>query len=726
MEHEERKDSEVKMGQNPEDMLYLKILESVETMPFNAGKNLLTDFLSGDDGNESIRKNRLSRMEMFGCLSALEKNEISGMIENLLHNGLIEHKPIPENKFAKVISLSEKGRKELAEPSLYKKKLSGNFRIKETAITGEDRMIFEAFGFFLKGYNDDQKKAITGRNRKILCIAGAGSGKTTALAKRIEFLTAFRSANPEKILAITFTRKARTEMASRLSKSHYCSGVITETFNSFCEKIIKKYESLVYSRQTRVMSYSDRLSIFRAALRENGIDISEALRQYFSYRQRNEKTGEELAKILMNDCYSVIEVYKINSISLEKLREHSGLDYESQKNIDLVYKICRFIESFMKKHGLRDYSDQIIDCIRFFRENKGHIPKFEHVLVDEYQDVNSLQIELIDLLNPESLFCVGDPRQSIFGWRGSKIGYILNFEEKYPDCEIITLNSNYRSDKKIVDLINKSLEGIRLPDLIPQLDLESDIELHDFDSEEEEISYIIGKITELDIPRNEIFVLARTNRMISELSQRMKLKGIKHLVRTEETGRDDEAANDEVTLATIHSIKGLEASAVFVIGCSASNFPCKASDHPVIELVKAYEYDKEEEERRLFYVALSRAKRSLFLTYSGKNPTRFINEHMLSLMKKSKAQTKLEDAGRENAKAKSGAFEALSRLKAWRRETAEKLGVPAYVVMHDKTLFEIIEMNPVDAEDLINVYGMGKSRIERYGKDIIGILSGKK
>lgn len=702
---------------------YLKILIALEDMPFGIGKNLLIDFLSGNEGNESVKRNRLHKLELFGYFALCEKNEISDMIENLLLNGLLEYKPLPHNQFVKVLELTEKGRKEIIEPMLYKKKLSNNFRIVKTVITEEDRIAFEAFDFFLNGYNDDQKKAVISRNSRILCIAGAGSGKTTVLTKRIEFLTTFKSIPPEKILAITFTRKARREMESRLSKSGYCNGVMVETFNSFCEKIIKKHDSLIYSRKTRMMSYSDRINIFKTALRENKIDVGEAINNYFSYRQKEDKTTDELAKMLMNDCYSVIEIYKMNSISLENLREHNDLDFDDQKNLDLVYKICKFIHSFMEKFGLRDYSDQIIDCIKFFREHKEYIPNFEHVLVDEYQDVNLLQVEILELLNAENLFCVGDPRQSIFGWRGSKIGYILNFEEKYPECEIITLSSNYRSGRKIVDLINKSLEGIKLPDLIPQLEASSDIELHDFDSEDEEMNYVMGKIQELGIPRNEIFVLARTNRMINELSQRMRIKGINHLVRTEETPKEDEAGNEEITLATIHSIKGMEASAVFVIGCNSSNFPCKGSEHPVIEFVKVDDYDKEEEEKRLFYVALSRAKRSLFLTYSGKNPTRFINEHMHKLMKKGEGQSRITEAN--NLSKTSKAFDALSRLKAWRRETAEKNNVAAFVIMHDKTLFEIVEMNPIDVEDLRNIYGMGKSKIERYGKEIIDVLNGK-
>ena len=331
------------------ELEYLKILEAIELMPFNVGKNLLVDFLNGNESNESVKRNKLSKKEFFGYFSLYQKNEIENMLENLIHNDLIEVKPLNENRFIKVLSLTEKGKKELVEPNLYKKKLSNNFRIVKTNITDEDKKVFEVFGFFLKSYNDDQKKAIISKNNKILCIAGAGSGKTTVLTKRIEFLVTFKSAIPEKILAITFTRKARREMSSRLSKSQYCQGVMAETFNSFCEKIIKAHESRIYKRKTRVMSYSDKITIFKAALKEANIDFTKAVSQYFSYRQISEKTNEELIKILMNDCYSVIEIYKMNKMDINALKEYKDLHSDDQKNLNMIYEICGQILSLMKK-----------------------------------------------------------------------------------------------------------------------------------------------------------------------------------------------------------------------------------------------------------------------------------------------------------------------------------------------------------------------------------------
>jgi DNA helicase-4 len=305
---------------------------------------------------------------------------------------------------------------------------------------------------------------------------------------------------------------------------------------------------------------------------------------------------------------------------------------KDKETAKIVFEICKLIKQNMNLQGLRDYSDQIIDTVNFFKKNKSFIPEFNHILVDEYQDVNSLQINLLDLLNAKNLFCVGDPRQSIFGWRGSKISYILNFKEKYPDSEIITLNKNYRSNNHLVALINTSVKEMEMPNLEPTIKSKKEINLFSFNNENQEYNFIMQTIIKSDIPREEIFVLSRTNLQLKELAGLMRNFKINFIIKNDDNIRPISAKKGEVTLSTIHSIKGLEAKMVFVIGVTEQNFPCKSSDHPIIEIIKVEDYNKEEEEKRLFYVALSRAKQKLILTYSGKNPSRFINDEILKII----------------------------------------------------------------------------------------------
>ncbi len=372
------------------------------------------------------------------------------------------------------------------------------------------------------------------------------------------------------------------------------------------------------------MNYSDKVYAMREALKKINLEMKDAIEIYFTENQRKNKPYEKLVNIFLNDCFSILDYFKIKEGKLIDFSKN--VSKESFKLGNLIYQICFFIEDYMRRNGLRDYTDQILDAIEFFKSNKEKIPFFEHILVDEYQDVNDIQIELLDILLPRNLFCVGDPRQAIFGWRGANINYILDLKKKFPDCEIISLTKNYRSKKHIVEFINRSIHSLGLPSLESNFSEEGELNLCSFDSTEAEFNFILGKILSAEVPKEEIFILSRTNKQLEEFSRLLSQKGIPHILKEE----DSKIALEEgkLTLATIHAIKGLEASIVFVLGCTQQNFPCRASDHPVIEMIKSTDYDSEEEERRVFYVAISRAKEKLYLTYTGKKHTYFINEDM--------------------------------------------------------------------------------------------------
>jgi DNA helicase-2/ATP-dependent DNA helicase PcrA len=182
--------------------------------------------------------------------------------------------------------------------------------------------------------------------------------------------------------------------------------------------------------------------------------------------------------------------------------------------------------------------------------------------------------------------------------------------------------------------MNHSIRELGLPDLEGHLcDDKTEIKIIGFDSEETERIFVIDQIKNSEGDLGEIFVLARTNRQLMEISQKMKLLNIPHTVKTDEVRHPVDSIENSVTLATIHAIKGLEAKKVFVVGCNEQNFPCKANDHPAVEIIKTENYDKLEEEKRLFYVAISRAKEKLYMTYSGKKPTYFITDEMIELGK---------------------------------------------------------------------------------------------
>jgi DNA helicase-2/ATP-dependent DNA helicase PcrA len=203
----------------------------------------------------------------------------------------------------------------------------------------------------------------------------------------------------------------------------------------------------------------------------------------------------------------------------------------------------------------------------------------------------------------------------------------------------------------------------------------------------------------------------------------MKIKGISHVVKTDEVKNPKDMKEGDVTLATIHAIKGLEAKKVFVIGSNEQNFPCKASDHPAIEMVKIDDYDKEEEERRLFYVAISRAKEILYVTYSGKKPTYFLNDEMMKIGTDristfTKQNTLSGDSVNENVNE-----DIASELKSWRFTLSEKNNVPAYTILTNKTIDDIATKLPKNNIELSNVNGIGPSKLTKYGNIILEIIN---
>src|SRR6056297_1069158 len=356
---------------------YLNVLQSLNEIPFPVGKNLLIDFLKGDLNNSSIEKNRMYELNNFGCLDFLEKEKVLGIVENLIINGMINVSGSVFNKFAKVLSLSLKGKKELIEPSLNSKKISEKYEATETHISDLEIKAFKELEEFLRGYNQEQKKAIINPKEKILCIAGAGSGKTTVLTKRIEFLNQMKKVRGEKILAITFTRKAKEEMQKRLEELGIKA--VVETFNSFCEKILLKNGGKIYGKRVRVANYQDKMFAILRALDYQNLNIEEAVEKYFSSNQKRNKTSYQLQNMFVNDCFSVFEYFKTTKKSLEKFTFDK--DYVNSK---MIFEIIKYLDKYMVSSSLRTYADKIFDFLNFFRIYSKKIPEFEHVLVVEF------------------------------------------------------------------------------------------------------------------------------------------------------------------------------------------------------------------------------------------------------------------------------------------------------------------------------------------------------
>ena len=721
-------------------MKHILILKAFDELKFNLGKKTLVDLLKGNE-NQTISRNNLEELNSYGILYEKTEEEILEIIEQLLEENLLQIQEIRGG--FKVLIRTIFGTKEIIEKKFKMKKnekIEHNFLSNiKTKITEEDKKNFKTFDFFLKKFNDEQKQAIISKEKNILCIAGAGSGKTTVLVKKIEFLKKFKNINEKKILAITFTRKAKEEMKKRLEELEI-KNIYVETFNSFCEKILKKFETKIYSRHTRVISFKEKIQILNFAIKKTNTNFELLKDDYFNKKQLKEKTKDELFFIFINDIFTILDFYKnTNIINKNESVNHF---YEKEKNYHrkqiskTIYNILKIVEKELQNKNLRDFSDQILDTLHFFEKNKELIPKFEFLLIDEFQDLNLPQFKLVKLLNPENIFAVGDPRQAIYGWRGSDIKFILNFPKEFKNTQIIPLKKNYRSTEKIVALFNLCIKKLKLNDLESTNKNENNYEnnisnnsifLQEFNSEQLERIFVLEAIKNSKNKRKEIFVLARTNKILNKYVELFRNNGIDYIIKSEEEyNTKQEAKENQVTLATVHSIKGMEAKEVYIVNSNNLSFPNKATDNFVLSLIKKENYyDKEEEELRLFYVALSRAKEKLIITYTGK-PTKFITDEMLSLFEIKKKKNLFDFYNKNNQPKLNSTNNTIliNMLKDWRREKAEEQNVPLYLIITNKTIDDLIQKRPQTKAELFNINGLGPTKIIKYSEELLKLING--
>ncbi len=291
----------------------------------------------------------------------------------------------------------------------------------------------------LAGLNEAQLKAVLSKARACLVLAGPGSGKTHTITARIRHLIHNRGVPPEKILVITFTKDAAVSMQRRFneSESGICP-VIFGTFHSVFYQILRKSKG--YSTQ-KLLSDSYKKRIFSKIIS----DIIPAKNSY------NEKLNSgEIAP----EFICAVSIYKN---TLDEKRAGSVIKKDLSKYFNDVFKAY---ERRRKKEGFLDFDDMVYDLMRDFLDNEDMLEdwqgRFEHILIDEYQDINEVQYETVKLLagNKSCVFAVGDDDQSIYGFRGSEPECLRRFKTEN-NAEEIYLNLNYRSNSDIVELSKK-------------------------------------------------------------------------------------------------------------------------------------------------------------------------------------------------------------------------------------------------------------------------------
>ncbi|WP_103981438.1 ATP-dependent helicase [Helcococcus massiliensis] len=371
----------------------------------------------------------------------------------------------------------------------------------------------------LKGLNKEQKEAVLHTDGPLLILAGAGSGKTSVLTRKIAYLLEKGKADEFDILAFTFTNKAANEMKERVADllnkevDHMWIG----TFHSICSRILRRnIEKLGYKNTFSIYDTTDSRSLVKDIMKDLRID-----EKYTPIRE----------------VIAVISDNKNKFISPEESAENAF--YKRQRNIAEIYKIY---EKRKKINNALDFDDLILKTIELLEKYQEirdfYARKFKYIFVDEYQDTNQAQYRLIRLFTKQykNICVVGDSDQSIYSWRGADISNILNFEEDYKDARVILLEQNYRSTNKILDaandLIANNLER-KDKNLWTANKKEFPIVYRNSATEYDEAEDLVLKIQQManaGYDLNDMAILYRTNAQSRVLEEKLMQNHINHKI----------------------------------------------------------------------------------------------------------------------------------------------------------------------------------------------------
>ena len=375
----------------------------------------------------------------------------------------------------------------------------------------------------LENLNGSQLQAVTSMEGYVRVIAGAGSGKTRALTHRFAFLVNEVGILPGNILCVTFTNKAANEMRQRIHNltGDNDTGYIS-TFHGFCVNILQEDSNAVnYPKSFLVLDNSDIDGMLAVIYKERSLTLRD-----MTYKAARDMI--EIRKLSENPDY-----YKdLINMSLENLRE-KYLNANDTK--DIIFYGYLYQEK--KCFGL-DYNDLIKFVLYIFSEFKDIRLKWqkrlEYIMVDEFQDIDSLQHQLMEVLcgYHKNLFVVGDPDQTIYTWRGADVKYLLDFDKKFPGTETVMMTENYRSTPQILSVVNSLIDKNKYrikKELIPTLPDGDRVVCHFADTSELEMKWIAQKITELNdggVPYRDITVLYRSHFVTRELENSLRMAKI--------------------------------------------------------------------------------------------------------------------------------------------------------------------------------------------------------
>ncbi|ADO77720.1 DNA helicase PcrA [Halanaerobium praevalens] len=353
----------------------------------------------------------------------------------------------------------------------------------------------------LKDLNPAQAKAVKHHQGPELVLAGAGSGKTRVLTRRIGYLINHYQVSAYNILAVTFTNKAANEMKERVKNiiGVTNTNLWVSTFHSFCVRILRREaEKLGYNKNFVIFDSLDQRKLVKEILKSKNLDPKKTKARSVLNKISNAK----------NELKTPQQMTKLAASFFEKTAAEIYAEYQKR----------------LKENNAMDFDDLIQQTVRLFEEFplvlEHYQERFKYILVDEYQDVNHAQYQLVNLLAKlyRNLCVVGDPDQGIYGFRGADIRNILNFEDDYPDAKTIRLEQNYRSKANILkaaQAVIKNNSSRKEKELWTDQGEGAKIELYEAKDEKEEADFVCRtakKLTKSEpLTYDDLAILYRTN-----------------------------------------------------------------------------------------------------------------------------------------------------------------------------------------------------------------------
>ncbi len=690
----------------------------------------------------------------------------------------------------------------------------------------------EGTGVVLGELDPEQREVATAPRGPVCVLAGAGTGKTRAVAHRIAYLAATGVTDPGHVLAVTFTTRAAGELRGRLRQlSSAVPGagldlVQARTFHSAALRQLTHFwpatvggppPQVVDSKISLVAEAARRLRLSAGLpeLRDATTEIEWAK----VTQVRPDDYPEASTKAGRSGPFQPAALARLYGGYEELLRDRHLVDFES---------VLELTAAILAEHPA------VASAVR---------ARYTSFIVDEYQDVNPLQRLLLEawLGERDDICVVGDPRQTIYSFTGATPAYLTGFTAEFPAATVIRLIRNYRSTPQVITLANRLSGagesgagqlaarlgrswprgggGLAGPALVAQRPGGPEPRLTEFPDEPAEAAAVASQAAELiaaGTPAGEIAILVRTNAQTQGFEQALAAAGIAFQLRGAERYFDraeirqavgllrsaarSAAADDDpaaqvrpvlegiglsraapsgrgsarerwesleamaqlaadffaasprasladlvselslrsaighvpsmagVTLASLHAAKGLEWDAVLLPGLTDGTVP----------IIYAQTDEAIEEERRLLYVGVTRARRSLFLSWAlarsagGKRirkPSRFLDDLLARRPAVTGSQAGRRGRGGRGASPPADLPQAaddalLTRLREWRLGAAKQQGVPAYVIFTDATLAQIAARRPADRAALAGVPGVGAVKLDRYGAAVLALCAG--